>query len=236
MKKFAIVLLFTIAILFVILLLKMNIITFSNKEENSTTYSNEDIQALILKGQENLVEMQNVYFELHSGDTICKYYYKGTKAKIDYYLDSFYSFSRVAVSLISNKDENKMYLINHRTKTIEVMKNLNSGYGFQQGLLNQLQRNDSYTFTFTYIKDEEIDGKDCIFIKENRLDKNTYLVKYPDSYTSVYWLEKSTGFKIGEGSMIQTENAAIPTVLTKNITFGTVEDNEFEIPKGYKVE
>jgi len=248
MKKFAVVLLFIIAILLVILLLKMNggislgngnVTTTSSKDGNTTLsekYSNEEIKELILKGKENLDEAENLYYEIHSDTTINKYYCKGTKFKRDNYFDSYYSCLKVSTSSILDLDEGCAYLLDHKTKTIQIINPILSKYGFQTSLLNKLYPSTSYVITFTYIKDEKIDGKDCIFIKENRLDPSTYELKYPDSYTWGYWLEKSTGFVIGRASMSTNETSAIPESLTKNITYGIVQDSDFELPKNYKTE
>jgi len=102
--------------------------------------------------------------------------------------------------------------------------------------LEHINDNTVYRYEFVYLKDEIVDGKDCIFIKELRYDANTNELKLlGDETLSVYWIEKSTGFLIGLSDMLPNEDTAVLNTIYKNISFGTVKDSDFEMPIGYTV-
>ena len=125
MKKFIFGLIAIIIILLAIIILK-SIIPI-------TKYSNEDVNNLILKGLENMDNMSNISFEIESSHAIYKYYYKGNKMKqlvIKGHSDS-------GSEIITDLDEEKMYGISHKSKSIIVLKKASS---IDKGIQYELAR------------------------------------------------------------------------------------------------
>ena len=125
MKKFIFGLIAIIVILLAIIIFK-SIIPITN-------YSNEDVNNLILKGIENMDNMSNISFEEESSDAIYKCYYKGNKMKqlvIKGHSDS-------GSEIITDLDEEKMYVINHKLKSIIVLKEVSS---INKGIQYELAR------------------------------------------------------------------------------------------------
>jgi len=133
MKKFVIALLLFIAILLVILFLKITGVIVPSSQESkvantstSSTYSHEDIVNLILKGKDNLNNMQNVYYEAHSYSTLSKYYHKGNKRKKELYFEpsktSSVAYETLATSSFGFLDEKKSYYFNHIHRTLSTSK------------------------------------------------------------------------------------------------------------------
>lgn len=244
MKKFVIALLVFITILSVILLLKVNsVISSDNSLQSSQVaipkYSSYDIEQLILKGKENFEKIDNIYYESHTVATVSRFYFLGNKMKFDYYykpssyfkIDSEFNISSQVLDL----DEKKLYDYNHEYKTLSISDKTEPYFGFQSILLSILNTNGRfYYYDFTYLKDEEIEGKDCIFIKENIYNIKTGEIIYLDFGIPVYWIEKSTGFMVASGTMQQNEKTTTPESIIKNIRFDVVTDRDFIMPTNYR--
>lgn len=241
MKKFAIILLAFIAVLAVILFLKMNG-TIPNKADtsnhsdiafqNSSTYSNEEIKELILKGKDNLNNMQNIYYEKWGVNYLFnKFYYKDSKTKRE-----LYGLTPPNVMLTSTItiDEKEYYLF-HDSKEMRISTYTSQDvdYGFEDSIIEEAS---SSLYEFTYLGDEILDEKDCILVKSIYQSTSSTLKKLLEKTgLPVYWVEKSTGFLIGDGNMHSNEDAPTLQTIYKNISFGTVQDSDFEIPAGYTV-
>ena len=101
---------------------------------------------------------------------------------------------------------------------------------------------NNFRYKYIYIRDEKIENKDCIFVKEAKYYLDTK--KYTDNIDykneiPVYWIEKSTGIVIGAGFMEPGKNKATPQTIIKNIKYGEVTDDMFNdmlnIPSDYLV-
>ncbi len=125
MKKFIFVLIAIIIILLAIILFK--------SLKPITKYSNEDVNNLILKGLENMDNMSNISFEIESSDAIYKCYYKGNKMK----QLIIKGYSDYLSEIITDLDEEKMYGISHKLKSIVVLEEVNS---FNKGIQYELAR------------------------------------------------------------------------------------------------
>ena len=91
----------------------------------------------------------------------------------------------------------------------------------------------------SYIKDEKIEGKDCILVKEityYKADDGTFQSdNKSDVDIRAYWIEKSTGFVLGAALIKPTQTNATPEVLIKSITFNEVKDSDFNLPIDYEI-
>ena len=247
MKKSIIALLAFIAILSVTLLLKVTDVTpfdtssstLPSSQISIPKYSSYDIEQLILTGKENFEKIDNIYYESHTVATVSRFYFLGNKMKFDYYykpssyfkIDSEFNISSQVLDL----DEKKLYDYNHEYKTLSISDRTEPYFGFQSILLSILNTNGRfYYYDFTYLKDEEIEGKDCIFIKENTYNIKTGEIIYLDFGIPVYWIEKSTGFMVASGTMQQNEKTATPESIIKNIRFDVVTDGNFIMPTNYR--
>lgn len=241
MKKFFIILLVFITILAIILFLKVNRIipTKTNTQnhsnitsQSSSTYSDEEIKALILKGKDNLNNMENVYYEIWYGNQFSnKLYYKGTKLKRELY-SPLSPQEKIRILLII---DGKKYDIYYNPDGI-LISNANSreiDYGFQ---VVPIEQATSSVYEFSYLKDEKLDEKDCIVVKATYHGESNYMENSQERKGfETYWLEKSTGFVIGEGRFQPNEDKLTLETSYKNISLGTVQDSDFEIPAGYTV-
>lgn len=242
MKKLVIVLVIIVIMLAVLLLLKItgSISTNSNEISNSTvpvssTYSNEDIEKLILKGQETLSKVENAYYEKHTEYDYMTYYHKNPREKIEIYLkpSPFTTVKEITKkrTYLTNLDANIEYTYNHDMKTRDSDKAVSIDISFQS-ILTSLLNSPSYQTEFIYVKDEELEGKDCIFVKAFRYDKKTGELKVNrDGLIDSYWIEKSTGFFVGASKIHPEGNSSIPTVVIRNLSFGTVKDSDFAEPE-----
>ena len=235
MKKYA--LFFVIAlfiILFGILFLK---IKQSKVNQPEIQYSSDDIYALVKKGIENLQNTQNVCIERKNEAGITKYYYKGNKMKastIESYNDSSVSYT------ITVLDEEKQYIVSDSKKFITVQKATNFYKGLQYEVFDGINTSGTTVKReLSYIKDEKIEGKDCIFVKEITYYKTDDGSFQPDSKLDVdiraYWIEKSTGFVLGAALINPSQTSATPKLWINSITFNEVDDSEFSLPTDYEV-
>jgi len=114
-------------------------------------------------------------------------------------------------------------------------------------LYGLIKDNDEPNYTrkykYKYIKDEPLDGKDCIFVKEeifiledgNYISINEY---EPEKKLRAFWIEKSTGFILGFAMIKPNQNTATPeTIMLRNISFGDVVDKDvdFDLPSDYTI-
>ena len=238
-KKFAIALLCFIAILLVILLLKMNSTkpTLQQAEHSPSQYSSNDIKELILKGSETLAASDNLYYEEHSEVTIDKYYYTKRRSKHEIYIipssKTNVTTEKLSMTFIRDFTELKYYIFDHSNHTVKTQdENPNDVYYAFQGLITlQLKNQDSYRHEFTYLKDEKIDEEDCIVAKQSIYDAST---NEPREFNlaSIYWIEKSTGFVLASSDIPKEDTTCSPSIITKNISFGTVKDTDLLKPSG----
>lgn len=229
MKKFAICFIIIIfVILFGILFFKSQLL--------KPKYSNEDIYSLLQKGIKNMNDMQNVCIERKNANGINKYYYKGNKLKTliienDNNLLSSYS--------IIDLDNEKQYIISDKKKLITIQKARNFNKGLQYEVFDKINVQDTnLKRELIYIKDELIEEKDCIFVKEityYKIDDGTFQLDNSNSNISAYWIEKTTGFILGATKIKSTQTNATPEVWIKNITFNEVIDSDFNLPINYEI-
>lgn len=206
------------------------------KNITTTKYSHSDIVTLINKGAQAMNNMENVSFEKETKTGIVKHYYKGNAMK------NVSISAGKNITIITNLEKGKKYVISEEDKKIFVSNDATTiDKGIQYECLQRANTNSNsnYKYEFVYIKDEKIDNKDCIFIKEKILYKknNEYveLSNNPEDNTCVYWIEKSTGFVIGVGIMKLDESTATPYSIIKNIKLGEVTDSDFELPSNYEI-
>ena len=208
-------------------------ITFKNNK--STKYSHNDIVNLINKG---LQSMDNISFTKTNqyGTTI--YYYKQGKIKM----------TSSASRYIYIEKDGKTYGIDKEKKFLIISpKSLIINGGLQYDTLNierlnsKLTEKDNFRYEFVYIRDEKLDNKDCIFVKETEynIDTKKYSDRADDNGdTTVYWIDKPTGMVIGGGFMQSGKNTAEPNVIISNIEFDGVSDDIFNdidnLPSDYK--
>ncbi len=253
MKKFVLVLLALIAVLAIILYFKMNgnisanssiptsetpISSFSNTSSSSdfsspsssSGYSSEDIERLILQGQETLNSADSVYYERHVKGMLFKHYYKGNKEKYESYYKTSEEETKI-ITEIKNLEDNTNLSFYHATKTKTITQVGKSGISLQKFLITYIENKDYFRSEFVYIKDEKLEEKDCIFMKVlcydiqgNEIDTDS------KGLIDVYWIEKFTGFVVGYGKMQPNANASTPTTIIRNLSFGTVKDNDFSEP------
>ena len=111
-------------------------------------------------------------------------------------------------------------------------------HGFIKGSDNPKQ---TRKYEYKYIKDELLDGKDCILVKEEifDLEKGNYINindYEPEKEMRAFWIEKSTGFILGLGPIKSAQTTATPeTIMLRNISFGNVVDSDFDLPSDYKI-
>lgn len=255
MKKFVIALLALIAILAVILYVKMNgnnpaessistpeipISSFSNVSNSSdfsgsSDYSSEDIEKLILKGKEIIRKADNVYYEVSSGCLFDKNYYKGSKLKREGYglsssTTSIENAERLTTD-ITDFDKKITDRFSHATKDKHTIsfpienKNL-----FQKKLVELVEQLDGYLTNFVYVKDDILDGRNCIVVKAFRYDAKTHELETFFDCINAYWIEKSTGFYVGNTYIMPNENPSNAATTLKNLSFGTVKDSDLAEP------
>ena len=229
MKKYVI---FFIIALFIILFS----ILFFKVYQSKTQYSNEDIYALVQKGIENMQDMQNVCIERENETGVSKYYYKGNRMKISIIESS--SDSSVSYT-ITDLDEEKQYIVSDNEKIITVQNTTNFNKGLQYEIFDRINaKGINLKRELSYIKDEKIEGKDCILVKEityYKADDGTFQSdNKSDVDIRAYWIEKSTGFVLGAALIKPTQTNATPEVLIKSITFNEVKDSDFNLPIDYE--
>lgn len=201
-------------------------------------YSSEDLYALVQKGVENMQDMQNVCIERKNQTGVVRYYYKGNKMKT-LVLESTDLDSSISYGIIDLAEE-KQYIISDKEKTMIIQKASNFNTILQYDVLDRINpKGNNIKRELAYIKDETIEGKDCIFAKEI-----TYYKTEDGSYQSdselgedvrAYWIEKSTGFVLGGAMIKPTQTDAIPEAWIKSITFNEVTDSDFELPTDYTI-
>lgn len=230
MKKFVV---YFVIILFIILFT----ILFFKIHLSNTKYSNEDIYALVQKGIGNMQDMQNVCIERKNDTGVNKYYYKGNKMKtliIENTEDLSASYS------IIDLDKQKQYIVSDKKKVMTVQKSTNLNKGLQYEVFDRINtQGANVKRELSYIKDEKVEEKNCIFVKEITYYKTDDGTFKADSELNVdiraYWIEKTTGFVLGTAMIKPTQFNATPEVWIKNITFNEVVDNDFDLPIDYEI-
>ena len=224
MKKFVVL---VIIIVFVIL---FGILFF--KAYKSNKYSSENLYSLVQMGIENMHDMQNVCIERENEYGVVKFFYKGNKVKglYDGTLDSTLSYS------ITDLDEGKRYMVLDEKKLIIIQKENSIDKGLQYLVFNYL---NNLNVELSYIKDEKIRGKDCVFVKQVSYRKTDDGTVQADDEAGedvpAYWIEKSTGFVLGSVMIKPTQTSATPYAWVRNITFDVVKDSDFDLPTDYEI-
>ena len=230
MKKFVVGIIILLLILFCIL--------FSISHIFKAKYSSEDIYNLVKKGIENMQDMQNVCIERRNIAGLTRFYYKGNKKKM-LVLESNEN-SSLSYNIV-DLDKGKQYTVSDEDKRIIVSNETYFTKGLQYDVFENISsKGNNFWIELSYIKDENINGKDCIFVKEvtyNKQDDNTYKSNSDsDEDIHAYWIEKSTGFVLGATTIKPTQTSAKPDdCWIYSITFGTVEDSDFDLPSNYTV-
>ncbi len=227
---------YIISIIIVIFIILFSILFFKIYQSN-TQYSSEDIYDLVQKGIENMQDMQNVCIERKNEYGIVKNYYKGNKMKTvieENSNDILLSYS------IIDLDNEKQYLISDKKKYIFVENATGIYEGLQYYVFNSINpKGNNIKVELSYIKDEKIEGKDCIFVKEITYHKTDDGTFQNDSELSeeisAYWIEKSTGFVLGYTTIKPTQTSASPKTWIKSITFNEVTDSDFDLPTDYTI-
>lgn len=201
-------------------------------------YSSEDLYALVQKGVENMQDMQNVCIVRKNQVSVMKYYYKGNKMKMSV-LETTGSNGLVSYAIIDLEKE-KQYMVSDIRKFISIQKATNIDKGLQYLVFNEINpKGDNLKRELAYIKDETIEGKDCVFVKEITYSKTEDGSYQSDSELGedirAYWIEKSTGFVLGGAMIKPTQTDATPEAWIKSITFNEVKDSDFELPTNYTI-
>lgn len=230
MKKLVI---FFIVIVFIILFG----ILFFNIYQSNTRYSSEDIYNLVQKGVENMQDMQNVCIERKNQSEVVKYYYKGNKKKT--VIEEGNDNSLMSYDVV-DLDKEKVYMVSDKEKYILIQKVTNFNKGLQYDVFNAIDyEGGNIRIELSYIKDEKINGKDCIFVKEvtyYKTDDGSFQVySEPDEDIRAYWIEKTTGFVLGAAMIEPKQNDATPETWINNITFNEVVDSDFDLPTDYMI-
>lgn len=224
-----------IAIVIIILV----IVLFKNFTD--TKYSHEDIKSLISKGLETMNSANNMYFEKEAELQSIKYYYKENKMKMIVSGNYTDVTNNTSSTVITNLEEGKKYWINEKTRKMAITNTTTLDKNFQSKFFQSIEEynDNTHRYELAYIRDEKLDNRDCIFVKQQVFNIETN--KYSDpTYNStgdipVCWIEKSTGFVIGTGVMQSGNNVAILKTLITNIQFGKVIDSDFDLPNGYEI-
>ena len=143
----------------------------------------------------------------------------------------------VSYSII-DLDKEKQYIVSDKNKMISVQKATHLDKGLQFEVFDRINIKDTNAKReLSYIKDENIEGKDCIFVKEIYSTKTNDAIFQEDNKLDVdiraYWIEKSSGFVLGTSMIKPTQTNATPDVWIKNITFNEVVDSDFILPTEY---
>lgn len=227
---------FVICFIIILFIILFSILFFKINPSN-IKYSNEDIYALVQKGMDNMHDMQNVCIERKDKTGIHKFYYKGNKMKLLPMEDTDDLLSSYS---IIDLDKEKHYMVSDKKKIIVIKTETNFNKGLQYGVFDRISIQDrNLRRELSYIKDDNIEGKDCIFVKEityYKTDDGSF--KFDNEFNTdicAYWIEKSTGFVLGTAIIKPTQTNATPEFWIKDITFNEVVDSDFDLPIDYKV-
>ena len=237
MKKFIFWFIAFIVILGAVILWKTSL-----KTSTDTKYFDADIRALIVQGYENMYGTDNVSYEFENDVAITKHYLKGNKKKMVTLKQKDTKYTDGNLLVITDFDEEKEYLFTEKEKLAFIQKPSVSNKGSQYILGKQLKENPTSSSTartkveYRYVKDEELEEKDCILVEEEyfyRMDDGSYQKDSEERY--FLWIEKSTGFILALGGTENGGDAVTPESFIRNISVGTVQDSDFEMPTGYKI-
>ena len=212
-------------------------ILFFKVYQSNRKYSSEDIYNLVQKGVENMQDMQNTCIEIKNEYGVVKNYYKGNKMKN--VIEENNIGSSLSYSII-DLDKGKQYMVSDKERFIGIEKATRIDKGLQYLVFNSINpKADNIKVELSYIKDEKIEKKDCIFVKEityYKTDDGTFQTNSESSEDiSAYWIEKSTGFVLGYTTIKPTQTSATPKTWIKNITFNEVVDSDFYLPTDYTI-
>lgn len=229
MKKIVILIVIVIVIFLIVIL----------KNIMPTKYSHYDIVDLLNKGMQS---MDNISFDRENYNGIVTFYYKGDKKKMVSESQGFLSIEK----------SGKSYTISKKRKSMSITEDTILNKGLQYEILSIERTNEKFNesnnsennfrYKFVYIRDEKIENKNCIFVKEAKYYLDTQ--KYADNIDykneiPVYWIEKSTGIVIGAGFMEPEKNKATPQAIIRNIKYGEVTDDMFNdmlnLPSDYLI-
>ncbi len=226
-----------ILVVIIILIILLSIIVIFKKNIYNKKYSNEDIYILVKKGVNNMQNLQNVCIERKNNMEVIKYCYKGNKMKKiikESNKNIIFSYS------ITDLDKGMEYVVLDDDKSIFTQKTNYLYKGLQFDVLNRIEPSDrGQRIELSYIKDENISGKDCIFVKEVIYYKNEdgsfETSDELDDEVKAYWIEKETGFILGGVMISPDEKESEPEFWLTSIEFDCVTDDEFNLPEGYKL-
>ncbi len=222
---------------YVIIIIIAIVVAMFFKNITTTKYSHADIVDLINKGKHSMDNVKNLSYEKENKGITTKYYFKNGKKKM---------ISEDNNNIAMTLEDGKTYIIDNKNKNMVIFTN--ESYLISNSLQeyalniekinNNSTHNNKYKYAFVYIRDEKIENKDCILVKECVFDYETK--EYSDYYnsekqTAIYWIEKSTGFVIGGAFMEFGNNTPTPQTIIKNIKFEEIEEDIFELPNGYDV-
>ena len=236
MKKRVILIFITI-----IIAISFIVIFITIKNSMRTKYSHNDIVNLLNKG---LQSMDNISFDRTNTYAVVTYYYKDGKMKMVPHSSSLFAIEK----------DNKTYMIDKEKKMMVIKPGYTIGAndvidGSNQyraldieRFNNKLDSEDNFRYEFVYIKDEKIEDKDCIFVKETKYytDTKKYVnnVDY-ENRTPVWWIEKNSGLVIAAALMESGKNETAPEAIISNIKYGEVTDDIFNdmenIPSDYQI-
>jgi len=237
MKKFLFWFFLFIVILGAVILWKS-----SMKKPETPKYYDADIRALIVKGYESMANADNYSYEFENDIGISKHYIKGNQGKLITLKIKDTSKSSSKATLISNLDEEKEYLLMEEDKVIFVQKPTLFDRGIQYSLGEHLKANPTASsvapekIEYRYEKDDVLEEKDCIVVEEEtfyRADDGTYVKDNEDRF--FYWIEKSTGYIVALGGIVEGNDVITPQNFIRNLSLGTVQDSDFAIPTDYKI-
>lgn len=226
----------SLVIIILILLIVIGLIVW---KINSPKYSYDDVANLLLKGIENMDDMNNVTFEMKNHQIGAKYYYKENKMKMELMYSSDPDMS--LTEHIINLEEGKQYTISEEKKFIGIQDatSIDKGiqYQVERNLENRNTPNYPYKYEYRYIRDEILDGKDCILVEEihYKLDGDKYVNENKTNLEKkvyYYWIEKTTGLIIGYNRVEPNQDTVSAYTIITNMTFGNVKDSDFELPTG----
>ena len=217
----------------IIILIILFIALFLKMHATNEKYSSEELYNLVQQGTEKMNDMQNVYIERKNPYGATKYYYKGNKMKMVPITPTSFNYA------ITDLNKQKQYIIN-KNKLLIIQKATSIYKGVQYDVLDRIaNQGKNLKRELSYIKNEKINGKDCIFVKEvtyYQADDGTF-ISDSESNEDIrsYWIEKSTGFILGAAMIKPTQTEATPESWINNITFNVVEDSDFVLPNGYQI-
>lgn len=212
------------------------------KNFTATKYSHSEIVALINKGIQN---MDNISYEVikDKGNQTVKHYFKESSWKMVGKNGNFISIALEGKkTYLIDKEKKIMFIYPDKVPFVK-KRGLQDDALLIEDFNSSPLHKDQYRYEFAYIRDEKIDNKDCILVKERiyYIETKKYMdnIDNSEGKVRVFWIEKSTGFVIGAAYMDAGKDTATPQSIIKNIKCGEVTDDIFnymyEISDDYNV-